>query len=41
VQLVPLHPKRRPAWDGYRGAVILTPDFNAPIPEIEKDFEPG
>ncbi|MCK6556895.1 type II toxin-antitoxin system prevent-host-death family antitoxin [Candidatus Binatia bacterium] len=39
VRLVPVHPKRRPAWGAFAGALTLAPDFNAPHPDIERDFE--
>ena len=39
VRLVAVHPKRRPAWGAYRGAIELAADFNAPLPEVEREFE--
>lgn len=39
VRLVPVHPRRRPAWGAFTGAIELAPDFNAPHPDIERDFE--
>lgn len=41
VRLVPVHPKRRPAWGAFIGAIELAPDFDAPHPDIEQDFEGG
>ncbi len=39
VRPVPVHPKRRPAWGAFAGAIELAPDFNAPDPDIERDFK--
>ena len=39
VRLVPVHPRRRPAWGAFAGAITLAPDFNASLEEIERDFE--
>jgi prevent-host-death family protein len=38
-RLVPVHPRRRPAWGAFAGAISLAPDFNEPVPEIKDDFE--
>ena len=39
VRLVPVHPRRRPAWGAFAGAITLANDFNDPQPEIEEDFQ--
>jgi prevent-host-death family protein len=41
VQLVPLHPTRRPAWGAFAGAMVLADDFNAPLADVAADFEGG
>lgn len=39
VRLVAVRPKRRPEWGAFTGAIELAPDFNAPHPDIEREFE--
>lgn len=39
VRLVPVHPTRRPAWGAFEGAIVLAPDFNAPLDEVAEQFE--
>ena len=41
VLLVPVHPKRRPAWGAFAGAIELPDDFNASLAEIADDFAGG
>ena len=39
VRLVPVRPSRRPAWGAFEGAIILAEDFDAPLTEVEEQFE--
>jgi prevent-host-death family protein len=39
VLLVPVHPRKRPAWGAFSGAIKLPDDFNRPLEEVADDFE--
>ncbi|MEW6269280.1 MAG: type II toxin-antitoxin system prevent-host-death family antitoxin [Thermodesulfobacteriota bacterium] len=39
VRLVPVRPRRRPAWGAFEGAIVLAEDFNVPLDEVAEEFE--
>ena len=41
VRLVPVHPRRRPAWGAFAGAITLADDFNRPQADRRVDVRSG